>query len=62
MRKEVFFYKKSLKKFEMKSWRKIRKFMKYDGRKSDYPTEKKISFSRRIASVFFEKKKVLLVN
>lgn len=41
MRKEVFFYKKSLKKFEMKSWRKIRKFMKYDGRKSDYPTEKK---------------------
>lgn len=31
--------------------------MKYDGRKSDYPTEKKISFSRRIASVFFEKKK-----
>lgn len=57
MRKEVFFYKKSLKKFEMKSWRKIRKFMKYDGRKSDYPTEKKMQFFTSNSVCLFREKK-----
>ena len=60
MRKEVFFYKKSLKKV----WNE--KFVEGKNSKMEEKViiqpKKNTVFSRRIASVFFEKKKVVLVN